>query len=172
VSKTSQIVDFFTLHRQIFGVCPHCREIFRLSDCHVFLKKRPVHDWMDELARMKDRLARMEERLEAEREEMAEKAREAGRRRAQRAVKRIDPIFTPRRLNPDDAKVIFHPIDYVVFDGMKGGERIRNIVLLDREGTGAEHRRLQKSIERAVVRGRYEWRTLRVREDGTVSVEA
>ena len=72
----------------------------------------------------------------------------------------------------DDAKVIFHPIDYVVFDGMKGANRMNSIVLLDRAGTGTEHRRLQKSIERAVVRGRYEWRTLRVREDGTVSVEA
>lgn len=172
MSKTSQIVDFFTLHRQIFGVCPHCGDIFRLSDCHIFLKKRPLRDWMDEIVLMEERLAKAEERLEAEREEMAEKAREAGRRRAQRAVRRIDPIFTPRRLNPDDAKVIFHPIDYVVFDGMKGANRMNSIVLLDRAGTGTEHRRLQKSIERAVVRGRYEWRTLRVREDGTVSVEA
>jgi hypothetical protein len=90
---------------------------------------------------------------------------------AQKAVWRIDPIFTPRRLNPDDAKIIFHPIDYVVFNGMKGGERMRSVILLDREGATADQRRLQKSIEKTVERGRLAWQTLRVGDDGTITSE-
>jgi predicted Holliday junction resolvase-like endonuclease len=87
------------------------------------------------------------------------------------AAKKIDPIFTPRKLNPDDAKVIFHPIDYVVFNGMKNAKSIKNIVLLDREAREAGHRAVQRSIERVVGRSNYEWQTIRVLEDGKIKVE-
>ncbi len=79
-------------------------------------------------------------------------------------------LFTPHKLNPDDAKVIFHPIDYVVFDGMKK-ESIKNIILLDGEEKRTDHRILQKSIEKAVERENYEWQTLRVQEDGKIKAE-
>ncbi len=173
MSKASQIVDFFSIHRQIFGVCPHagCGEIFRLSDCHIYLRKRPVSDWLDALDLMDAELASLEEKLQEKEAAMREKAREKGRRFAQKAVRRIDPIFTPRRLNPDDAKVIFHPIDYVVFNGMKKSAQMKNIILLDREGVTAEQRRLQRSIQKTVEKGRFGWQTLRVTNDGTVITE-
>ena len=53
------------------------------------------------------------------------------------SCQKIDPVFTPRRLNPDDAKVLFHPIDFVVFDGMKNADQVKRIVLLDRESSSA-----------------------------------
>ncbi len=173
MSKGSQIVDFFSLHRQIFGTCPSagCGAIFRLSDCRVYLRKKPASDWMDDLNRMDARLASLEEKLQEKEAAMREKAREKGRSLAQKAVRRIDPIFTPRRLNPDDAKVIFHPIDYVVFNGMKESERMKNVILLDREGATADQRRLQKSIEKTVEKGRLAWQTLRVGSDGTITSE-
>ena len=86
-------------------------------------------------------------------------------------IRRIDPVFTPRKLDPDDAKVIFHPIDYVVFNGMKKGSSIRNTVLLDRQEKGKPHRSLQRSIERVVESENYEWQTLRVQEDGKINAE-
>jgi len=173
VSEQSQIVDFFALHRQIFGTCPNagCGAIFRLSDCHVYLRKKAASDWMDALDRMDARLARIEEKLQEEEAAIREQAREKGRSLAQKAVRRIDPIFTPRRLNPDDAKVIFHPIDYVVFNGMKNGGRKKNVILLDREGATRDQRSLQRSIEKTVEKGRYTWQTLRVNVDGTITSE-
>lgn len=173
MNKKSQIVDFFSFHRQIFGVCPgdDCGEIFRLSDCQLYLKKRPTIDWMDSLDRMDARLADLEEKLQEKIDSIREQAREEGRRLAHKAVRKVDLVFTPRRLNPDDAKVIFHPIDYVVFNGMKSGNRVKNIVLLDRKCTTAEQRRLQKSIQVVVEKGRYRWETLRVGNDGKVTVD-
>jgi len=88
-----------------------------------------------------------------------------------KAIRKIDPVFTPRKLNPDDAKVIFHPIDYIVFNGMKAPEPIKNIILLDRQAIGTDHRALQKSIEKVVEHENYEWQTLRVQEDGKIKVE-
>jgi len=167
----SDIIKFFGLGRQIFGICPECNNFFRLSDCKIFLKKRPVPDWMDEITLKEDRLTELEERLEEKKEELQEKAREKGRKLAQKAVRKIDPVFTPRKLNPDDAKVIFHPIDYIVFNGMKEAESIKNIILLDRQEKGTDHRSLKKSIERVIERENYEWQTLRVKEDGKIKVE-
>lgn len=167
----SDLIKFFNLQRQIFGICPNCNDFFRLSDCNIFLKKKPIPDWMDEINLKEERITELEEKLEEKKEELQEKSREKGRKLAQKAVKKIDPVFTPRKLNPDDAKVIFHPIDYIVFNGMKIPGSIKNIVLLDREVKDSNHRAIQRSIERIVERENYEWQTLRVKEDGKIKVE-
>ncbi len=167
----SDILKLFTLQRQLFGVCPKCNHLFRLSDSKIYLKKKPVSDWMDGLDLKSERLDRLSEKLDEKEEELREKAREKGRKEAQRVIRRIDPVFTPRKLDPDDAKVIFHPIDYIVFNGMKKGNSIRNIVLLDGREKEKFHRSLQRSIEKVVERKNYEWQTLRVQEDGKINIE-
>ncbi len=167
----SDMVKFFSLQRQIFGICPNCSDFFRLSDCNIFLKRKPVPDWMDEIDKEKERLTELEGKLEEKRGELQEKARQKGRKLAQKAIKKIDPVFAPRKLNADDAKVIFHPIDYIVFKGMKDRGSIERILLLDREAKDSNHRAIQKSIEKVVERENYEWQTMRVQEDGKIKVE-
>ena len=88
---------------------------------------------MDILRARDERLDGVEERIDDAEEALREKARIVGRRSARLAVRRIDPVFAPRRLNADDAKVLFHPVDYVVFRGMKEQGEIREIILLDGE---------------------------------------
>jgi predicted Holliday junction resolvase-like endonuclease len=167
----SDIVKLFSLQRQIFGVCPKCNDCFRLSDCRIFLKKKPVLDWMDKIDLEYRKLENLEKKLEEKEEKIREEARKKGRRETQLIIKKVDPVFSPRGLNPDDAKVIFHPIDYIVFNGMKGLDSIKNIVLLDRQVKEPRHRTVQRSIERVVERENYEWQTLRVGEDGKIRVE-
>jgi len=167
---SSDLVKFFIIGRQIFGLCPCCNEIFRLSDANIFLRKKPEADWMDEIDRKHELLSRREEKREEEKEALREKAREKGRKQADRAVKKIDPVFAPRKLNPDDAKVMFHPVDYIVFNGMKK-KKLKSVVLLDRKPVSKEHRRLQRSIERTIEEEKYEWQTIRVLDDGGIKVE-
>jgi predicted Holliday junction resolvase-like endonuclease len=164
----SDIPEFFSIQRQIFGICPRSGEFFRLSDCKIYLRAKPVHDWMDKLDSDSTRLDLLEEKIEEKREVMKEKAREKGRRLARLAVKRIDPIFTPRKLNPDDAKVVFHPIDYIVFNGMKDAKQMKDVALLDRKTDSPDRRALQDNIGNVISKGNYEWLTLRVREDGSI----
>jgi len=168
---SSDIVRFFAVQRSIFGLCPCCGELFRLSDTRVFLKTRPKKDWMDILRARDARLDGVEERIDSAEEALREKARIVGRRSARLAVRRIDPVFAPRRLNADDAKVLFHPVDYVVFRGMKEQGTIREIILLDGETRAPDRIRLQKSIEKVIEMGNYEWLTVRVQEDGSVVEE-
>jgi predicted Holliday junction resolvase-like endonuclease len=167
----NEILKYFVLQHQIFGVCPCCGELFRLSDCRISMKTRPMKDWMDRLNQETKRLDQVEERLEEKREDIKEKARESGRREAARQVRKVDWLFAPRRLDPDDAKVLFHPVDYIVFNGMKKQEIIRGLILLDRKTRVPEHRKIQKSIEKVIEKGRYEWLTLRVLENGSIKEE-
>ena len=168
---TDDLFQFFAIQRNIFGLCACCDQFFRLSDCRIYLRIKPKKDWMDLTEAEDDRLDRLEEKIEAREKDLREKARAKGRHLAQRAIRKIDPIFAPRRLNPDDAKVLFHPVDYVVFNGMKNLGPMKGIIFLDRETASRDRRPLQRSIEKAVEAGKYEWITIRVQEDGTIREE-
>jgi predicted Holliday junction resolvase-like endonuclease len=162
-----ELVGFYRAQRNIFGICPKSGVIFRLSDCKVFLKAKPKHDWKDDLDHESDRLDRVEERLDEREESLREVARTKGRAQAAKLVKCIDPVFTPRKLNPDDAKVLFHPVDYIVFNGMKA-DSLKNLLLLDRIAESRERKTIQRSVEKVVSKGHYEWVTITIAEDGTV----
>jgi predicted Holliday junction resolvase-like endonuclease len=79
-------------------------------------------------------------------------------------------IFPPMQRN-FTSRTSKNAIDYIVFDGMKAPEPMKNIILLDRKEKGKDHRGLQRSIERVVEHENYEWQTLRVQEDGKIKVE-
>lgn len=167
----ADIPRFYTLQRRIFGICPKCTNFFRLSDCKIFSKKKPVRDWMDEIDLENQRLEKLEEKLLEKKKELQAAASAEGRRRAQLRVRKLDPVFAPRKLDPDDARVIFHPIDYVVFNGMNTAETIKNIVLLDRRTSQLRHRKLQQSIERVIDQEKYYWQTLCVGKNGEIKTQ-
>lgn len=144
-----------------------------MSDCKVYQEAKAPTDWLDKLEKDERRIDLEEERLTEALEELKQAAREKGRNTANRMVKQVDKVFHPQRLNPDDAKVIFHPVDYVVFNGMKDNktEGLKNILLLDGEKRSTEGKKIQKSIMKAVDKGNYEWITLRVENDGGIKEE-
>ena len=165
-----EIINFYNALRHIFGLCPNCGEFFRVSDCKLYQKKKPEKDWMDKIDAEYDRLERQEVKINELLDSQREAARQAGRREANRIVRKVDPIFRPLKLDANDAKVILNPIDFIVFNGMhKSG--IKNLVLLDNKKKKSEDRSIQRSIDKAVDKERYEWLTLRVNEDGSIKEE-
>jgi len=169
------IMNFYSSLRQIFGVCPECEEIFRLSDCKLYQKsQRPSIDWKEKIDSEILRLESLEEKLQEKIEQARESAREAGRKEADKLIRKIDPIFKPLKLNPNDAKVIFHPVDFIVFNGMNNNVNdtgIKNLLLLDKNDKTGEFANVQRSIESTVSKGNYEWLTLRVEVDGSITEE-
>ena len=163
----SELIKFFAIQRQIFGVCTCCGEIFRLSDANVYIKKKPTPDWMDKFEKSTARLDKTEEKINLEEGETKEIAREKGRVAAMKITKKIDTIFTPNKYNPDDVKVMFHPVDFVIFNGMKEKD-ITDLVLFDREVKQRNQKTLQKSVEKTVNKENYEWITMHVSDDGRV----
>lgn len=166
----NNLIKFFQLQRQIFGVCPHTGNVFRLSDCHIYVKKKPEPDWMQKIEKSQARIDRASEKLDEQESDIREKAREAGRKEAMKSVKKIDSIFNPLKLNPDDSKVLFHPVDFIVFNGMKSGQ-MKNLILMDKRKQTSNDKRLKQSIDKVIEKENYEWITLRVEEDGKISQE-
>ena len=164
----ADMIKFFAVQRQIFGVCTCCGGLFRLSDANLYMKKKPMPDWMDKLDQAERRVDLQEAKLQEQKKEIQNKAGEKGRKRAMKAVRKVDPVFTPNKLNPDDAKVIFHPVDYLVFNGMKKKPEIKNIVFLDNVIKRKEQKSIQKSIEKTIEKENYEWITVQVSETGVV----
>ena len=163
----SELIKFFAIQRQIFGICTCCDQIFRLSDANVYIKKKPTSDWMNKLDQSNIRLNKTEEKINSEEAEVREIAKEKGRVAANKTTKKIDKIFYPNKYNADDVKVLFHPVDFLIFNGMKKND-ITNMVLFDREVKDRGQKALQKSIEKTVARENYEWITMHVSEDGGV----
>lgn len=169
-----QIIDFYSSLRQIFFVCPCCDEIHRLSDCKIYQKAKPAADWKEKIDKEIERLEALEEKLKEKIEASKEAARVAGRRAADKVVRKIDPIFHPLGLNCNDCKVIFHPVDFVVFRGMNNNDgdcSIKEIMLLDKGKKNGQNLSVQKSLEKTVRKKNYEWLTLRVLNDGVIIEE-
>jgi predicted Holliday junction resolvase-like endonuclease len=103
-----------------------------LSDCKIYKDERKSSDWLDKLGNEERKLDMLEAKIQEDLDFYKEVAREKGRKEANKKMKKVDKIFTPQKLNPDDAKVVFHPVDFVVFNGMKNGssgEALKNIIL-------------------------------------------
>jgi predicted Holliday junction resolvase-like endonuclease len=169
-----EVLDFYSMLRHIFGVCPCCGEIFRLSDCKLFQKKKPEIDWKEEIDKEMQRLENLEEKILLKIEESKEAARTVGRRNADKLVRKLDKIFIPLKLNCNDCKVIFHPIDFIVFNGMNnnvGDCSIKEILLIDKDNKSGQYLEIQKSISNAIQTRNYDWLTLRVENDGNIIEE-
>lgn len=170
----NQVLDFYSSLRQIFGVCDSCGSVFRLSDCKLYQKKKPEVDWKERIDNEILRLENLEDKLQQKIDLDREAARELGRKNADKYVRKIDCIFRPNKLNPNDAKVIFHPVDFIVFNGMNnniGDPTIKNLVILDQKDKFGESQKIQNSIEKVINRAHYEWLTLRVEENGSITEE-
>lgn len=162
-----RVLEVFSTMRNVIGICPRSQQFFRLSECR--LVHRCSHtDWLDHLTSDQVRLERAEERLANQEYKLREKAREHGRRIATAMARRVDRVFTPRRLNPDDVRAVLDPIDFIAFKGMSANS-IKGICLLDRMSKA--NRTVQRSIEKCVEQEKYEWLTLRISDAGEISTE-
>jgi predicted Holliday junction resolvase-like endonuclease len=152
----------------ILGVCPCCGDLFYLAECRPYLAGKQPHSIVDRLRSAERRLEQEEAELDEIECFLREKAAAAGLRAAKKLLKRIDPVFSGQGYDPHDVKVIFAPVTYVVFNGMSKSQ-LRDIVLLANPPTDSVTERLQSSIEKAIIRGSVEFKTIRVDDKGRVA---
>ena len=115
-------------------------------------------------------LDKLEEKHSQILDEVIKKSREAGNKSAKRMLKKIDPVFSGRGIDPQDVKVIFDPIEYVVFDGMHK-KAIKKIELLGRKPKNKKEENIEKSINKAIEKGDYNFKVLRIDKDGNIELE-
>jgi predicted Holliday junction resolvase-like endonuclease len=164
----TNLAGLFAQLGRVLCVCPHCADVFYLSEARPYLAGKQPHSFVDALRAEEIKLDRAEERLNEIESELRETAAKAGLRAAKRLLRKIDPVFSGSGYNPHDVKVIFDPVTYVVFHGMGSG-RLREIVLLANPAKSATAERVQNSIETAVKKGNVEFKTLHVDNEGRVA---
>ncbi|MBI3860250.1 MAG: hypothetical protein HY296_08505 [Thaumarchaeota archaeon] len=165
---------FFKEQRHIFGVCPNpeCREVSRLADIRVSYRAKYVQDWLD---RVEDQMASWEDKqegLEEKQKELKAKYIEKARKTVlPQKLRTISSLFQKRLVQPEDIKVVSHPLDFIAFDGLITNEDLQRVVLLDSESSKKFRSGIQNSIRTTVENGKYDWHIARVDEEGKVTLE-
>ena len=160
---------FFADLSRIAGICPDCEQMFRLSDARPYRLTRPEPSIFDKLESEQARIEHALDRLNAMEGQLREQARTTGLKQARRRLRKIDQVFDKLKLDPHDAKVVFDPVDFIVFDGMNRG-KLRKLVLLARLPATAVSDTLWGSLERTVEKGNFAFRILRVSREGACSL--
>jgi len=152
-------------------MCPKCNEIVRLSDLQLRAKGKAPRTWLDDYQVDVEKTDELEMTFEEEKEKIKEEARERGRAQVPELVRQsLDEKFAKLHYNPYDIKALLHPIDFVVFDGMTD-EEMKNVVLLTKSTTNQYLQTIHSNIARTVEDKNYDWKVVRVSQDGQVEIE-
>lgn len=167
----------------ILGICPCCGEIFRLTEARIkFPEMKPrTSDFANftravnafgksekEILAAEIRLEALEERHELELAKANEIAREKGRRKAKSILKRMDPVFSGNDIDPQDVKVIFDPVEYVVFDRLNAQEELRRVELVNHAPQNKREENIERSLEKIITQGNYNFSVLRIDKSGQI----
>jgi predicted Holliday junction resolvase-like endonuclease len=102
-----------------------------------------------------------ERELELARRDAAKRSRGVLAGKSGEQMAPLVPAFSDR-FDPAEARFIGAPIDYVVFDGLGGGE-LREVVLVEVKTGRSRLNANELEVERAVAEGRVSFETLRLR---------
>jgi len=156
--------------KKIYGICPCCGEVFRLADAVIYTREPPPKTAFDLLRESNERHESAVARFEMQREAILEVERDRGAAAAHEQLVRIAPDFVGRGIDPEDVKVIYDPVRYIVFRGLDASN-ITGIEFIDAEPTSSERERLLRSLDATIKAGNVAWATWRITEDGRVVVE-
>lgn len=164
--------------QEILAICPCCKEIFRLVEGKfIFPQKRPktceyleLIAFEERLSDEEDRLASAEERFEEKLEEQREQLSEQGRRQAKKKLKKIDPTFSAKDIDPQDVKVIFDPVEYLIFHGLNSQHGVDLVEFVSRLPDSKTQEAIANSIDRTIRDGDVEFETLHMRDDGSFEI--
>ena len=164
-------LENFNNMKIVLCVCPECNSLMRLSDLHLRSKQKPPRTWLDVYESKISTVERKEDKFDDEESIIREKAIERGRAKVPGIIsKSLDDKFAKLKYDPYDIKPLLHPIDFVVFDGMNK-DKMKDVVLLSRKTTNKNLLQFHKGIARAVDDKAYDWKVIRVSEDGKVEYE-
>lgn len=175
----------------IFVICPCCGNATPLSACNIRVRgEPPTFGRLDPILRLQEKKDSLNEDIEGQEDYLSdllqecadlsqeiscrktkEKIREQGRREAARNIKKVDPIFTPRRIDPQDVTLLFTPIDFVVFKGITANKLTERILFLTRQADSAAQEKTILSIDKTIRKGAVKFVEVRISDTGTISYE-
>lgn len=152
-------------------MCSKCDTISRLSEFKLRAVGKAPKTWLDDYALQSQKIDDKEAKYDEQEEAMREKAREKGRAQVPKLVRQsMGAEFAKLKYNPYDIKALLHPADLIVFDGMTDN-KMKNIVFLSRFTSSKYIQVLQKGVAKTISNKNYDWKVVRVSQDGQVEIE-
>ncbi|SRR5260370_22236327 len=165
--------------QEVLAICPCCGEIFRLVEGKfTFPQERPKRcEYLDLVAlegrvsAEDDRVGSAEERFETKLNAQRKRRIELGRRQAKKKLKKIDPTFSGRGIDPQDVKVLFDPVEYLIFHGLNSEDKLNFVEFVSRSPDSKKQEAIVKSIDKTIRSGNVEFETLHMRDDGSFDIQ-
>jgi len=152
------LIEVFKSERELYGECPCCGETFRMSDVKIFYGKRPPKDWLERLKAKNEELDRLIREFEKNKKKIREDAvKRALTTRIGKVMEQMVPIFPKFGHDPSDLRALLTPIDFVAFNGMFSNGVVNDITFVEVKTQRSGLSSLQKSIEKAIDKGRVDF---------------
>lgn len=164
----SDLINSFQQFQNILVICPECGVIHRLSDLKLSYRGRVKRTWLDDLREMEFKMQKKEEKFQSEREAIKAKEKEKHQKKIPQMIKKCIPFISSKGYYPQDLKTIFDPIDFVIFDGMTLKDDVEKVVFLDGPAKTKKRENTQNSMQQAIKKGNYDWRLVRLSNDGKI----
>jgi len=171
------MINFELIHsllRKIFCLCPDCGEVFRLSNAEMSTDVKSEKDWLASLDSSIDRLGNAIERLEDKFRDKQRAITEVERKKVEKyttkKIKRLIPSFSTIDFDSRDLKVIGHPVKFISFD-WKDKDKAKSIRFIEFAPKSNAQEKIITTLETAIERGNYEWKTLRITDEGKIVEE-
>ena len=164
-------LDIFNNFKTVLCLCPECQHIMRLSDLHLRSTFEAPKTWLDDYEFEKSKVELKEDKFQQEKQQIKDVATADGRLVVQKIVKKsLDENFQKLNFNPYDVKVLNHPIDFVIFNG-NHEENVRDVTLLTYKNPNPLLEKLHKGIANAIENKAYDWKVVRITNEGEVNYE-
>jgi len=153
------MMAFFKASDELYGVCPCCDDVFRMSEVRIFSGKKPPKDWLSDFKKRSQELEKRMREFEQEKKKISKKAIEqSASTRVGQLLEKFAHYIPQVEHNPVDMVPIFQPIDYISFDGWADNKEVSEISFIEIKTGKSRLTDIQKSIRDAVDDKRVIWK--------------
>jgi len=80
-------------------------------------------------------------------------------------------VFSAKDIDPQEVKVIFNPVEYLIFHGLKSEKGVESIEFVSRSPESRSEETIVESIRRTIRNGYVEFETLHLRGDASFEIK-
>jgi predicted Holliday junction resolvase-like endonuclease len=151
------LIDYLKTQSQVYCECPFCKEIFRLNEARLTYGKEAKKDLLDKIRKIQEDF---EKRLQEEREDARKRSRAVSKGLM---LESICPYLPDFKYHPRDARFLGDPIDFVVFEGLFRGRKVKELTILEVKSGDSKMDETETSIKKAVERGKVNFELIQVK---------
>lgn len=188
--ETKVIVDFYKQLVYIFGICPCCNEILHIPEANLSLptkkvilsESKRIIELQNQNENKRERIESIDEAVDYNNYEISElklelkskdnqeiiKVKKDGRRQAIDSTKKVVPIFGKKKFDPRDARLIFSPVEFLIFEGLTEYKEVDKLILLSRKPETSEQEKIGRSIADTIAKGNLDFKVIRFSNNGQI----